>query len=249
MNLRIILNALLIILIIHLLIQNLNLNEVIGTPKENFENNDKKTMNFLMNDNNENEINISNNTEVKSKLIEYIKRNTATYLDNDDSNVSNDSLGASNSVVLPDNVYESNENVPNFDSNVADIKVFYKNNFDNLEKQNLPDIKETPLNNENRSMEQNCQAIDSISKQACNVDNNASCPTIRPDTWTYKNELPMNGGLMNGIVGFDSIDSQYAVYDTSRLNIQSCNENGMDNGPGFNENTQKNDIRKPDIVN
>jgi hypothetical protein len=48
----------------------------------------------------------------------------------------------------------------------------------------------------------------------------------------------MNGGNMNGIIGFDSLESQFAIYNPNKLNLQSANSNNFDNIP-------HNDLRKP----
>ena len=48
----------------------------------------------------------------------------------------------------------------------------------------------------------------------------------------------MNGGIMNGIVGFDSLESQFAIYNPNKLNLQVDNENKFNNIP-------HDDLRKP----
>ena len=62
--------------------------------------------------------------------------------------------------------------------------------------------------------------------------------TVNPDNWTYKNELPMNGGNMNGIIGFDALESQFSIYNPNKLNLQDANSSNFDNIP-------HNDLRKP----
>ena len=36
--------------------------------------------------------------------------------------------------------------------------------------------------------------------------------SFKPDIWTYENERPMNGGVMDGIRGQDSMQTDYSVY-------------------------------------
>jgi hypothetical protein len=233
MNLKVILNALLIILILHLLIKNSGVSEVIGSSKERFENSapvDNNTMNFLMKGG-DTVVNVGQNDNIRNKLVDYVSRNTATYFE-----VNKNALGDSNMNVMPSNIYQNDENHPNFESNVANISKFYENNFDNLEQK---DLENSPVNNQNLLMDQNPQTIDNISKQACNIDTNANLPVISDQQWSYKNEVPMNGGsFMGNITGFCDHDAQYSIYDTSSLNVSSCVDS-----------TSKNDIRKPDIVN
>jgi len=69
--------------------------------------------------------------------------------------------------------------------------------------------------------------IDKQSNQSCFLnENNQEFATINPDFWKYKDESPMNGGeISNGIVGFDTLNSDFALYDINKINNQSCNNN------------------------
>ena len=62
---------------------------------------------------------------------------------------------------------------------------------------------------------------------------------VKPDNWTYKNEVPMNGGVMGSIVGFDGLESQYA-------NFSDFFKLGNDDKEKF-ENVPHDDLRKPII--
>ena len=224
MDLKLVINALIIVAILHLVLTNLDFSMSIGNKKENFSN----TLEFL--DNNDTETkDIKDDEELRESLVDYVK--------SQHFNIANKATDIEKvKKVVPGNFYEEKNNTPNFESNVTDVSNFYENNFDNLNAEDLPTV------NDQKNLQLNNQCIDGISKQAMVVNREASQPTIQPDVWTYKNELPMNGGKMNGIVGFDSLDSQYAVYDTSSLNVQSCKDNGMVAYP-------KNDLRKPDVIN
>ena len=48
----------------------------------------------------------------------------------------------------------------------------------------------------------------------------------------------MNGGKINGIVGFDTLESQFAIYNPNKLNLQTANQNNFNNIP-------HDDLRKP----
>ena len=52
--------------------------------------------------------------------------------------------------------------------------------------------------------------------------------------------MPMNGGNMNGIVGFDTLESQYSIYNPNKLNIQQNDDTKFKNIP-------HDDLRKPII--
>ena len=58
-------------------------------------------------------------------------------------------------------------------------------------------------------------------------------PQVNADNWSYKNELPMNGGGMNGIIGFDSLESQFAIFNPNKNSTSELN------------NIPHNDLRKP----
>ena len=234
MNLKIILNALLIIIILHILIQSTNMHDVIGFGREHFDGNGRdpgnNTMDFLMKGG-DTVVNVNQNEDVRSKLVDYVSRNTATYFE-----VNKNALGDTNMDVMPSNIYQNDENQPNFESNVANISKFYENNFDNLEQKQL---EQAPTNSNNLLMTRNPQTIDNVSRQACNIDQNANTPVISDQQWSYQNEVPMNGGaFMGSVTGFCDHDAQYSIYDTSKLNVSSCVDS-----------SSKNDIRKPDIVN
>ena len=89
------------------------------------------TMDFLMKGG-DTVVNVNQNEDVRSKLVDYVSRNTATYFE-----VNKNALGDTNMDVMPSNIYQNDENQPNFESNVANISKFYENNFDNLEQNNL----------------------------------------------------------------------------------------------------------------
>lgn len=254
MNIRVIINALLIILILHIIILNIDFRVTIGKNinidknkyLENFE--EKKvgikpdniseinSLDFLTND----------NDEFKKKLTKFIKEEPVQPENNFEKKN-----------ILPvsaANAYLNDNNVPNFESNVADISKFFKINYDNLNEDQLRSTSIEDLrknhNNSPDSMESGVIHEQMISKKnitsATIKENNEINPFVRtskenPDTWSYKNELPMNGGtIVNGILGFDSLESQFAVYNPNKLNLQAADSNNFDNIP-------HDDLRKPII--
>jgi len=226
MDIKIIINSLIIIFILHIIILNINYSVNIGNNKiENFsdkEVSDKgNSMKFLTS-------NDTSNEEFKKKLMKYIQVDEVPKeTEFEDKNFNK--VGASNT-------YLNDNNVPNFESNVADISKFYKINYDNLNEDQLKSTSIESLNNLNKTKE--ITIIDSQSKEPCNVKEYGRVSTVTPDNWVYKDELPMNGGNMNGIVGFDNLESQFAIFNQNKLNLQSVNDKDYDNIP-------HNDLRKP----
>jgi hypothetical protein len=239
MNIRIIINSLILIFIIHIIILNINYSYDIGNKKsiENFS--DDKTVSFLMDNINSNN---NKNDDFKEKMMKYIQQ---------DYEVPKENKFETKNVypVEASNTYLSDNNVPNFESNVADTKKFYTINYDNLDETNL---KSTSINNlknyeslskdnkEVNNKEKDNITISSNYDKPCHIKEHGRESIELPDTWNYKNELPMNGGTMNGIYGFDSLESQFALYNPNKLNLQSSEKNNFDNIP-------HNDLRKPII--
>ena len=174
--------------------------------------------------------NDTSNDEFKKKLMKYIEE-PEIIKETEFENKNINKVGASNT-------YLNNNNVPNFESNVADISKFYKINYDNLNEDQLKSTSIESLNKINKDKE--ITIIDSQSKEACNIKDYGRTSTVTPDNWVYKDELPMNGGNMNGIVGFDNLESQFAIFNQNKLNLQSVNDNDYNNIP-------HNDLRKPII--
>lgn len=222
MNYKVIFNALIIILILHLLITNINFHEILD-----FSNKNMITERYENSNNQVNKGNPGNSPLADNLVNNFVKENTDNYQKELLDYAKSIKYG-SNSDILPMNYYDSNENTPNFESNVADLSKFYKNNFENLEKEDS-----AQLDTSNKLVNE----YDCIDRQT-NSSNN------QEDYWKYKNELPMNGGALDGIVGYDSLDGQYGLYDDNpNASGASCNSDTLD------ININSNDLRKPDIVN
>ncbi len=227
MNFKIIIHAIILIFILHIIIINLDYEINIGKKIENFNNADKnkdknsdsKSLDFLLeNKEKDNEFikkmnELSNLVENPKKVPEFEKKNE--------------------SEVLPSNNYISNENLPNFESNALDTSKLYKiqNNYDNLEEKQLQTTSIEDLNKKN----------DNIITEINKVDTQVRQSEEKPNVWEYNNEFAMNGGVMNGIVGFDSLESQYS-------NFGSILDMKQDTKNNFNEIPQD-DLRKPIVVN
>lgn len=221
MNFKIIIHALILIFIIHIIIINIDYKIDIGKKIESFNNiktddkkvdkNEQKSLNFLLENKDDNE---------------FIKRM---------KNISN-SLGdesKENNEIIPSNGFLNNENHPNFESNVEDVSKFYnvQKNYDNLDSNQL---KTTSLEDLNKKTE---NIITEIEKK----DSQVRLSEEKPNTWQYNNEFAMNGGTMNGIIGFDGLESQYADFG-SNVNFKGENKKLFENIP-------HDDLRKPVVVN
>lgn len=226
MNYKVIFNALIIILIVHLLIINLDFNEILdfsstgtveGYQDNTHDDQDGNMQNLLNQQVGDND---STNTSEDEETKEDFQNELLDYAKSIKFDSSTD--------ILPMNYYESNENTPNFESNVANVSKFYDNNYENLSRD---DLKQLDTSN------QLVNEVGCVGRQTNSSDD-------QPDYWKYQNELPMNGGDMGGIVGFDSLDGQYGLYDDNgQATGQACTSDGM------NLDLQNNDLRKPDVVN
>jgi len=220
MNFKIIIHALILIFIIHILVINIDYNVNIGNKVENFQsqkllpnNNENKSMDFLLENKNDNDF--INRMKLMSNDVQKIEQNPPK------------------KDVIPSNGFLNNENNPNFDSNVEDVSKFYniQNNYDNL---NESDLKTTPIDSLNKQTENIVTNIDKVDPQGRISED-------KPPVWEYNNEFAMNGGSMNGIIGFDGLETQYADFG-SNLNFKDNQKSEFNNIP-------HDDLRKPVVVN
>ena len=226
MDIKYFINICLIILVLHIILLNINFNIKIGNKSnlENFDNNMNNsgaaTIDFLKNDSND---------DFKKRLLNYIQQDEQQQQQQQQQQM----IYKNKSDVIASNSYTDDKNVPNFESNVADIKQFYKVDFDNLGESDLKNYsKEIGVSKDNVINTSN--VITPYGREAQPL----------PDNWNYKDELPMNGGLMNGIGGFDNLESQFASFGSAgtSLNLQQANDSNFKNIP-------HDDLRKPIVYN
>ena len=209
MNMKVIINALLIILVIHLLTRNISYKKIfsngITTETLNTTHNmmgNNKSINFLI----DKDVDLSENFETKcveKKEVNKSYQNLVDYVNKCDDHQ-----------VKPGNYYVTDENTSNFTSNVLNVNKFYDKNligdYDGLSQLTPSDYVEPPL-----TKEQEVGVIDQVGNQTCfpNRNINDNTEIIKPDNWKYKDEVPMNGGeFMKDLVGFDNLESAYANY-------------------------------------
>ena len=232
MNFQIIIHAVIIIFILHVILINLDFNVSIGKNVENYQSNNNtnvndRSLNFLLADDD------SNNDDVfKKKMNNYINN-----LDNlsNEKKTETEFQKLNELPVQASNSNLNNENVPNFESDVMDTFKYYKinNNYDNMTENEL---KATSINN----LDDKKKLFEEKENKIVDVDvksNTVRESNVNPDNWTYKNEVPMNGGVMGSIVGFDGLESQYA-------NFSDFFKLGNNDKEKF-ENVPHDDLRKP----
>jgi len=191
---KVLLNVLIIIIILHIILKNLeesfiNFNYI-------FDNNKpipKDKLSFLL-DEDSDDIPSVNAIDPKQDLLNYVN----TKLDVNE--------------IKPSNYFNTNDNVPNFKTNVLDIKQDFKT------------IPQKPINlpimRDNMTLEKDNEIIDKFSGNTiypAKLKGITDVYSIENVQWKYKDEIPMNGGNFGGITGYDDLDSDYAVYDTSIL--------------------------------
>jgi hypothetical protein len=237
MDFRIIINCIIIIFILHIILLNINYSIDLGNKNkiESFTDINENSISFLTETNN------NKDDEFKKKLMKFIKEDEFKK-ENEFENKNIKEIEASNS-------YLSNNNVPNFESNVADVSKFYNINYDNLDENKLKSTSIETLSKIKNELNIEIPKINDLNTINTNsINSNKSCDenpfgrnsTENPDTWNYKNELPMNGGAMNGIFGFDSLESQFAIYNPNKLTLETVDDNKFKNIP-------HDDLRKPII--
>lgn len=213
MNFRVIIHALILIFIIHIIVINIDYEVSIGKEKEHFHIKKEKV------EKKDDSLNfLLENKENDNEFIKKMKSLSSEVKESKD--------------VIPSNGYLDNSNVPNFESNVEDTSKFYKiqNNYDTLNEKQLQSTSLEDLHKKNNIVQE-------INKINPNVRESEE----KPNTWEYNNELAMNGGSMNGIMGFDGLESQYAGFGSS-LTMEKDNKNNFENVP-------HDDLRKPIVVN
>ena len=209
MEVKLLINALIIILIIYIILDNIPVRYRIGVEKRNVYNQ---------------QVQEQFNSQIdkpfisQTQSLDFLK--STEIEDKDLKNILSNNDGS----IKPSNFWLSNDSIPNYGSNITNVADYYEINktFDGIEKDNLVETNYNSVDKERKIMEDTI--IDKQTQQSSFLDTNTNDNqhTLKPDTWSYKNELPMNGGLFNGISGFDSMNDSLAVYDANDLNIEKC---------------------------
>jgi|TARA_B110000971_G_scaffold220412_2_gene263929 hypothetical protein len=211
METKILINSLLLILIFYILIDCIPHRYVFGTKKTPHQYvNRQENFNNKIGDNEFG----GDNIEIKDNINELYD-----YMDNKFDRMSTDILDSND--VKPDNYFTNDNNTPNFNTGGVNTSRFYDMNMDGV----MPDkLEKSNYVSPGDKKETETVMIDKQSKNSSIIDDVTNKEKVfKPDTWQYKNELPMNGGAFNGLTGFDSQGGSYAIYSQTELNLEQCN--------------------------
>jgi hypothetical protein len=111
--------------------------------------------------------------------------------------------------VNPANFYTQNFNTPNFTTDVLDLRKYY--DYD------LPASKSTDKPKDDKSGSLDGDMLRRTEADAFpwleGPDKNKNKNIMESDYWSYKDELPMNGGSFDGLVGYQNIGGAFAFFD------------------------------------
>jgi hypothetical protein len=112
--------------------------------------------------------------------------------------------------VNPANFYTQNFNTPNFTTNVLDLRKFYDYDLPASKSSSSLTDNESSGNNEGdmlrRTEADNFPWLEG-------PDKNKNKNIMESDYWSYKDELPMNGGSFDGMVGYQNMGASFAFFD------------------------------------
>lgn len=169
---------------------------------------DKSQKNLDINKFTENIENYENNENSENKIIK-------EEFSNEDKNL----------LLKPYNFFTTDDNVVNFQSNITKLSDYYDYNLLN-EKQELTPSNYNYLNIKNKENE----IIDTVSKQPLYLDKGSNGKYTTNNYWKYENEVPMCGGNFGNVVGYDTLDAAYSVYDEKKLSSSINQINDLRNG-------------------
>jgi len=111
--------------------------------------------------------------------------------------------------VNPANFYTQDFNTPNFTTDVLDLRKYY--DYD------LPASKSTGKPKEDKSGSSDGDMLRKTEADAFpwkqGSDKNKNVNVMESDYWSYKDELPMNGGSFDGLVGYQNMGGAFAFFD------------------------------------
>ena len=111
--------------------------------------------------------------------------------------------------VNPANFYTQDYNTPNFTTDVLDLRKYY--DYD------LPASKSTSGPKEGTSGDSQGEMFRKTKEDNFpwleGPDNNEKKNVMESDYWSYKDELPMNGGSFDGIVGYQNMGDSFSFFN------------------------------------
>jgi hypothetical protein len=111
--------------------------------------------------------------------------------------------------VNPANFYTQNFNTPNFTTNVMDLRKYYDYDLPASKSKTGPE--EGTSGSREGEMFRKTKADNFPWLEGHSKNKNAN--VMESDYWSYKEELPMNGGSFNGLVGYQNMGGAFAFFD------------------------------------
>jgi hypothetical protein len=111
--------------------------------------------------------------------------------------------------VNPANFYTQDFNTPNFTTDVLDLRKYY--DYDLPASKSIGKPKEDKSGSSDGDMLRRTEADNFPWKQGS--DKNENVNVMESDYWSYKDELPMNGGNFDGLVGYQNMGGSFAFFD------------------------------------
>ena len=111
--------------------------------------------------------------------------------------------------VNPANFYTQDFNTPNFTTDVLDLRKYY--DYDLPASKSTGEPKEDKSGSRDGEMFRKTEADAFPWKQGS--DKNKKENVMESDYWSYKDELPMNGGSFDGLVGYQNMGGSFAFFD------------------------------------
>jgi hypothetical protein len=112
--------------------------------------------------------------------------------------------------VNPANFYTQNFNTPNFTTDVLDLRKFYDYDLP-ASKSSSALTDKTSSGNDDGDMLRRTEADNFPWLEGPNK--NKPKNVMESDYWSYKEELPMNGGSFDGLVGYQTMGEAFAFFD------------------------------------
>ena len=111
--------------------------------------------------------------------------------------------------VNPANFYTQNFNTPNFTTNVLDLRKFYDYDLPASKLKTGPEEEASGSHQGDMLRRTEADTFPWLE----GPDKNKSKNVMESDYWSYKEELPMNGGSFDGLVGYQNMGSSFAFFD------------------------------------
>ena len=111
--------------------------------------------------------------------------------------------------VNPANFYTQDYNTPNFTTDVLDLRKYY--DYDLPASKSTGEPKEGTSGSSQGEMFRKTKADNFPLLEG--PDKNENKNVMESDYWSYKDELPMNGGSFDGIVGYQNMGDSFSFFN------------------------------------